>query len=158
MRALLLYATLPLLAGTPPKGQPVTVTITQASVTWGAGVEPKGALPPARFHAEVSVAGLKASAKPELRAWRLQAIDLPALTRGANLRFVRKGLGRLNAKATESAKGTWSLAGEWPGAAKDEDRLVVEVWSGTHRLGYAVAPLREQLIPTSRPQEGQAPN
>ncbi|HJW33573.1 MAG TPA: hypothetical protein VJ505_09445 [Holophagaceae bacterium] len=158
MRPFILFATLPLLAAVPSKGKAVTVKITQASVTWGAGVEPKGALPPGRFQAEVTVEGAKATAKLEFRAWRLQVMDLPALERGANLRFVRKGQGHLNAKATEGAKGVWSLSGEWPGAPKAEDRLVVEVWSGARRLGYAVAPLREQLIPTARPQEGQASN
>jgi hypothetical protein len=155
MRTLLL-ATLPMLAA--PKGKPVAVKIARASVTWGAGVEPKGALPPARLHAEVAAEGLKAGAKAELRAWRMAVVDLPALERGANLRFVRGGKGRLEVKATEGASHTWTLQGEWPGAPKAEDRLVVEVWVGTRRVGFAVAPLSEQLIPASRPQQAEDKN
>ncbi len=158
MRNLLLLATLPLLAAAPGKGKPMSVKITHASVTWGAGVEPKGPLPPARLHVEVAVEGIKPATKPEFRAWRMLASDLPALERGANLRFVRGGLGRLETKATESGKGTWTLQGEWPGAPKAEERVVVEVWSRSRRLGYAVAPLSELLIPTGRPQQGEDKN
>lgn len=157
MRSLiLLLTTLPMLAA--PKGKPVAVKITRASVTWGAGVEPKGALPPARLHAEVAAEGLRAGAKAELRAWRMGVADLPALERGANLRFVRGGRGRLDVKVTETAQHTWTLQGEWPGAPKAEERLVVEVWVGTRRVGYAVAPLSEQLIPAGRPQTGEDRN
>jgi hypothetical protein len=106
----------------------------------------------------VAAEGLKAGAKAELRAWRMAVVDLPALERGANLRFVRGGKGRLEVKATEGASHTWTLQGEWPGAPKAEDRLVVEVWVGTRRVGFAVAPLSEQLIPASRPQQAEDKN
>ncbi len=160
MRSLLLLATLPLLAAAPSKGKAVKVkvTITQASVTWGAGKEPKGAMAPARLHGEVTAEGLKPGAKAELRAWRLLAADLPALTEGAQLRFVRGGKGRVEAKVAEQGKGAWTLQGEWPGAAKTDERLVVEVWVGTHRVGYAVSPLAEQAIPVGRPQPGDEKN
>ncbi len=158
MRTLLLLATLPVLAGTPSRGKAMLVKITRASVTWGAGVEPKGAVPPAQFHADVQVVGVKEAPKLEVRAWRVLVSDLAGLERGANLRFVRGGLGRLEAKATPGPGGTFTLAGTWPGAPQAEERLVVEVWRGNHRLGYAVAPLEEHAIPTGRPRQGQEGN
>lgn len=158
MRSLLMLATLPLLAAGHPKAKAVKVTVVKASVTWGAGVEPKGTAAPARLHAELTAEGLKANAKPELRAWRMLAADLPALTEGAQLRFVRGGKGRVEAKVTETGKGTWTLQGEWPGAPKTEERLVVELWVGTHRVGYAVAPLAEQAIPVGRPRPDEERN
>ncbi len=158
MRSLLLLAALPCLAASHPKAKAVKVTLEKASVTWGAGVEPQGALPPARLHAVVTAEGLKAGAKAELRAWRMLASDLPALTEGAQLRFVRGGKGRLDVKVTETAKGAWTLQGQWPGAPAPEERLVVEVWVGTHRVGYAIAPLSEQALPAARPQQGEERN
>ncbi|HJV21591.1 MAG TPA: hypothetical protein VJ570_02790 [Holophagaceae bacterium] len=154
MRTLLLLAALPVLAAPQPKpkAKAVKVTVTEASVAWGAGREPKGPLPPADFSAKVAVEGLRAGAKAELRAWRMLASDLPALAEGAQLRFVRGGLGRLEATATSTGPGTWALRGVWPGAPLAEERLVVEVWLGGRRLGYAVAPLAEHARPVGRPQ------
>lgn len=154
MRALLLLAALPLVAG-PSKGKPVNVKLTQAVVTSGAGVEPRGSASPAQVEAEVTVAGLKSPKGLEFRAWRLQAADLPALERGANLRFVRGGQGRLETTATPGPEGTWKVQGGWSGTPKAEDRLVVEVWRGTRRLGYAVAPLTEHLLQGGRPKAGE---
>ncbi|HJV89428.1 MAG TPA: hypothetical protein VJ623_03905 [Holophagaceae bacterium] len=161
MRTFLLLAALPLLAAPQPKPQPkpkakaVKVLLSEAVVTWGAGREPKGPMPPAAFSAKVAMTGLKAGAKAELRAWRMLVSDLPALAEGAQLRFVRGGLGRLEAQATETGPGTWTLRGTWPGAPEAEERLVVEVWLGGRRVGYAVAPVAEHLRPVGRPQGDQ---
>ncbi len=143
MRKLFALAALPLLAAAP-----VTVKITQATVTWGAGVEPKGAMPPGHFEAQVLLRGRKLPGHPIFRVWRAKLGDFPGLE-GKTVKCppMAKAF-RLEATATRGAGGTWVLQGVWPGAPESEDRLVVEVSAGPRSLGWAASPLREQLLPT----------
>lgn len=156
MRPYLLLAALPLLAA-PPKGKPVKVTLSHAAVVFGAGVEPRGPMPPARFHVDVAVEGLKGKVKPTFKAWRVLASDLPGIERGANLRFVRGGLGLLKTELTEPTPGTLTLRGEWPGAPKEDERLLVEAWVGARRVGYGVTSLSEHALPARNPKDQTEP-
>ncbi len=142
MRHLFLLAALSLLgAGSG------SLKIQEASVTWGAGVEPRGPLPPARFEAQVVYRGRKLPAKAEFRAWCVNVRDLQPLEPGATLPIGRFGSNSLESTATAGAGGRWTLQGVWPHAPEADDRLVVEVWSGSRRLGRAAAPLVEHPLP-----------
>lgn len=142
MRKLLALVSLPMLAAST-----VSVKVVQASVTWGSGVEPKGNLPPGRFQAQVLLTGDRVPARPVFRLWRVKVGDFPGLEKGLTTFPAVKKTQRLTATATTSEGGTWVLQGAWPGAPEAEDRLLVEVRSGTRRLGWAVSPLAEQIIP-----------
>jgi len=144
MRWLLPFLTLPLLAG-----QPLQVQLSNASVTWGSGVEPRGSAPAARFAVGVGLRGGKCPARPEFRVWRVKIGDFPSLdTPGGTFPRLKKGQALKHTAATEKA-GTWVLQGAWPAAPEGEDRIVVEVrWKSRHR-GWASSTLREQLVPTA---------
>jgi len=144
MRRLLLLLGLPLLAAAPPK-----LEIVRASVTWGAGVEPRGKLEPGRFQAELSLTGRKLPNKLDFRVWRLKASDLPAMERGATARFLCGKDGKLEYSATSTNRGSWTLKGTWPGSPQPEDRLLVEVWSGSRRVAWAWSAVQEHLLPTA---------
>lgn len=149
MRWLLPFLTLPLLAGLPTR-----VQLTNASVTWGSGVEPRGPAPMARFAVGVAVAG-KCPARPEFRVWRVKIGDFPSLDRpGAKFPRLKK-LQALKHTATTEMAGTWILQGAWPTAPEAEDRIVVEVrWRARHR-GWASSTLLEHALPEIRRRPGQ---
>lgn len=149
MRMLLALAAFPLFAAAP-----VSVTITQAAVTWGAGVEPRGNMPPGHFEAQVLITGFKPSARPVIRAWRLRIGDsASAEPKTAKCPSLKKAF-PLKLKATRGAGGFWVIQGPWPGALEPEDRLVVKVFSGPRALGWASCQPTEQLIQSvGRPAE-----
>jgi len=149
VRKLLASVSLPLLATAP-----LSVKVVQASVTWGSGVEPKGNLPQGRFQAQILLVGSKIPARPVFRIWCVKVGDFPGLEKNLATFPAMKKTQRLVTTAAASAGGTWLLQGTWPGTPEAEDRLVVEVRSGTRRLGWAVSPLAEQLIPaTGKPTD-----
>lgn len=149
MRNFFIFASLPMLAAAP-----VSVKITRATVTWGAGVEPKGNVPPGHFDAQVRVAGGRQNLRPEFRVWRVKMGDFPGLE-GSKARFPSMGKSmRLDATVTKGEAGHWMLQGTWHGAPRQEDRLVVEVRSGSRRLGWTFSQLEEHLIPTIEKRPG----
>ncbi len=149
MRWLLPFLTLPLLAV-----QPLQVQLSNASVTWGSGVEPRGPAPAAHFAVGISLVG-KCPARPEFRVWRVKIGDFPSLeTSGAKFPRLKKGQALKHTATTEKA-GTWVLRGAWPAAPEGEDRIVVEVrWKSRHR-GWASSKLLEHALPEIRRRPGQ---
>ena len=143
MRKLIALLCLPVLAGAP-----LRVEITQAVVIWGAGVEPKGPVPAGHFEAHVHLWERKLPVSPLFCVWRVKLGDFPDLERqGAKC----PPLGRashLEFKAKKCEGGTWVIQGAWAGAHEPQDRLVVQVSSGTRPLGWASSPLTERLVST----------
>ncbi|MDP2874807.1 MAG: hypothetical protein Q8O00_01405 [Holophaga sp.] len=122
------------------------VKITDATVIWGSGIEPKGAVPPARFEARVHLIGAKRSVNPVFRVWRVKIGQFPGLEkRGAKFPALGKNL-PLGSQVTAGPAGTWVIQGIWPEAPETGDRLVVEVRRGTRRLGWASSEVTEQLL------------
>ncbi len=153
MRMFLALAAFPLFAAAP-----VRVSITQAAVTWGAGIEPRGDMPPGQFEARVLITGGKRSARPSIRAWRVKIGDFPSReAKTAKCPNLGNALS-LKLTTTREAAGTWVIHGPWPEALEPEDRLVVKVFSGARSLGWASCQPTEQLIqsvgrpPESNPQ------
>lgn len=153
MRNFLALAAFPLFAAAP-----VGVGITQAAVTWGAGMEPRGNMPSGRFEARVVITGGKGSVRPSIRAWRVKIGDFPSQEpKRAKCPSLQKAL-PLKVTATRDAAGFWMIQGPWPEALEPEDRLVVKVFSGARSLGWASCQPTEQLIqfvgrpPESHPQ------
>lgn len=149
MRWFLPFLTLPLLAGQPPR-----VQLSNAAVTWGSGIEPRGPAPAARFSVGVAVAG-KCPTRPEFRVWRVKIGDFPSLDKaGAKFPRLKRNLALEHTATTEKA-GTWVLQGTWPAAPEAEDRIVVEVrWGARHR-GWASSTLLEHALPEIRRRPGQ---
>lgn len=142
MRRLLLLAVLPLMGAAPG-----SLKILEASVTWGSGVEPRDSMPAARFEARVAFQGRKLPAKAQFRARCLNVRDLRTLEPDASIRKLYDRHGNLEITVRAGATGTWTIQGPWPHAPESDDRLVVEVWSGSRRLGWAAAPLVELALP-----------
>lgn len=141
MHSLIVLAALPLCAGAP-----ANLKIAQASVVWGAGIEPKGGMPPGRFEARVTLAGRKVPTRPVFRVWRVKIGDFPGLD-NRDTKFPTLGKShRLDATVTKGVTGTWTLNGTWLGAPETEDRLVVEARSASRRIGWAVSALEEHAL------------
>ncbi len=144
MRKLFALAAIPLFSAAP-----VSVSISQAVVTWGAGVEPRREMPPGHFEARVLIAGSRRSARPSIRAWRVKIGD--SLAQGQKIARCPslKNASPLKLTVTCEIPGTWVIQGAWPGALEPEDRLVVKVYSGSRLLGWASSQPTEHLIPSS---------
>jgi len=150
MRSLIFLMALPLFAGVSGK-----VKITDATVIWGSGIEPKGAIPAARFEARVHLIGAK---RPLFRVWRVTLGQYPGLEkRGAKFPMLGKNL-PLESQVTAGPAGTWVIQGIWPGAPKSEDRMMVEVRQGSRRLGWATSGVTEQLLQVRAKQPGELPD
>ncbi len=149
MRWLLPFLTLPLLAGLPPR-----VQLSNAAVTWGSGIEPRGPAPAAHFAVGVDLMG-KCPARPEFRVWRVKIGDFPTLDKpGAKFPALKKNLALEHTATTEKA-GTWVLQGVWPATPEAEDRIVVEVrWGARHR-GWASSRVLEHALPGNGRRPGQ---
>jgi len=141
MRVLAALVSLPLLAAAP-----VTVEIRQATVTWGAGIEPQGKRPPSHFEAQVVLTGRKVPNRPVFRVWRVQADRLQSPSPKATKLPPLAGAQRLECDAAAGTAGSWTLGGPWPGPLAASDRLVVEVRSGSRLLGWASTQPLEQLL------------
>ena len=149
MRSLWIFACLPLFAAVPLK-----VQLLDPAVTWGAGREPQGALPTAHFETRIRLTGSKLPVHPVFRAWRVKIGAYPQLDTAKSLRLPLDPACRLTTTATARPGGTWELAGAWPEAPDAEDRLVVEVWEGNRRLGWAASRLTEHFLQTTGPRPG----
>ncbi len=149
MRWLLPFLTLPLVAGLPPR-----VQLSNATVTWGSGVEPRGPAPMAHFGVSVAIQG-KCPIRPEFRVWRVKIGDFPSLDEpGARFPRLKRGLA-LEHTATLEKAGAWVLQGAWPAAPRTEDRIVVEVrWGARHR-GWASSTILAQALPGNGRRPGQ---
>ncbi len=147
MRRLLFLSALPLLAVGPG-----TLQIRSASVAWGAGVEPRGPVPPPRFEADVVFEGAKVPPAAELRAWQASASQVPGLKKAAHAQKQLGPQARVVLTVTSDTAGTWHVGGTWPHVPRTEDRVVVELWRRGRRLAWAVSEVDSHPLPVGRPR------
>ena len=123
------------------------IKITSAAVTWGSGIDPKGAVPPALYEAEVHLVGGKLPVNPLFRVWRVKISDFPGLEQpGAKFPILGKDQG-VEVQCSPGPNNTWRLHGIWPSAPEAGDRLIVGIYKKSVRLGWASSPLIEHPLP-----------
>lgn len=145
MRILPFFLTLPLLAAAP------SMTLRNAAVTWGSGVQPKGEMPPSHFAVDVHLTGKCVPNKPQFKAWAMKAEQVAQLVKGKAIpKGLEKQLTPLDIRTTSG--GVWQISGPWPGTPEPNDRLVVELRTRTRNLVWAESSVGEHLIPQGRPQ------
>lgn len=129
----------------------VKARILGASVTSGAGREPRGPLPPPRLSAELELMGIPPKAQPRFKAWSVDSQTLPAGKIGAGP--IAPGRHALPLACAFSPTGQgYRLQGNWKGPLEPAHSLVVEVFLGRRRIAWATAPVRELLLPSGKPE------
>ncbi len=148
MRFAIALLSVPLLAATTSP----QLRITCATLTLGAGVEPKGGIPPGRFSVDLQWTGAREPVNPRFLAWRIKASDAHAVTRGTSPRRLYGAQAAVEVQVQPLSKGQWQLVGTAPEGFKEGDQLCVELWSGKRRQAWAVTGFQILRLPSEGPR------